>query len=97
MDLKPPIIDDNTFQIIKNQLGLVSAKHGYKYISAEHLLGVMVEEHHELIHAIHDGKGKITTAVLSELIDIAVVCVKGVRSYMQNESQLCNLHGLREK
>lgn len=88
MKIKTPTTDESILELIKDQLGKVSAKHGHKYVSAEHLLGVIAEEQHELLHAIQQGKGNVTTEVLSELIDIAVVCIKGARSYMHNKQHI---------
>ena len=73
---------------ILDQLAIVTDRHGHTYNSSEELLGVIAEEQHELLHAIHERKGEVTTKVLAELIDIAVVCVRGARAY---------LHGKEEK
>lgn len=82
MQIDKPMTDDRVFELIREQLGQVTEKYAPTYNSAEELLGVITEEQHELLHAIHNGKGNITTAVLGELIDIAVVCIRGARSYM---------------
>jgi FixJ family two-component response regulator len=88
MNIPKPFTDESMVNAILDQLARVTERHGQTYASAEELLGVIAEEQHELLHAIHEGKGEVTTKVLSELIDIAVVCVRGARAY---------LHGKEEK
>lgn len=94
MNLQPPLTDDKIFDIIKTQLGMASAMNGHKYNSNEELLGSITEEQYELLQAINRGKGQVTTDVLKELVDIAVVCIRGARSYMHQESALDDANGL---
>lgn len=82
MKINKPFTDEEIISAIINQLEMVTTKYGEKYNSAEELLGVLTEEYHELIEAVRNGKGVVTTRVLEELVDIAVVCVRGARSYM---------------
>jgi len=82
MKLNKPFNDEAMIEAITSQLALVTARHGHTYNSPEELLGVIMEEQHELLHAIHEGKGHVTTQALGELIDIAVVCIRGARAYM---------------
>lgn len=84
MNVSKPLTDYRVFELIKEQLDRVTADHGYEYHSAEEMNGVLAEEAHELLHAVHEGKGHVTTDVLGELIDIAVVCIRGARSYIHN-------------
>ncbi len=84
MQINKPLTDDRVIELIREQLAQVTQKYAPEYSSAEELLGVMTEEYHELIDAIRSGKGHVTSAVLGELIDIAVVCIRGARSYMHS-------------
>ncbi len=90
MRINKPFNDIEMLKAIESQLAAVTDRHGFKYHSAEELLGVLTEEYHEVIDAIRAGKGNITTDVLSELIDVAVVCIRGARSYLHGEG----VHGL---
>ncbi|MBV5330382.1 MAG: hypothetical protein JZU65_22580, partial [Chlorobium sp.] len=74
--------------LLTDQLRIVSEKYGDKYHSAEELLGVVTEEYHELIGAIREGRGQVTTMVLTEMIDLAVACIKGARSYIHGGEKL---------
>ena len=82
MKINKPFTDIEMIAAIESQLERVTKKHGLQYHSSEELFGVISEEVHELLHAIHEGKGHVTTAVLSELIDVATVCIRGARSYI---------------
>lgn len=86
MKINKPLNDTEMLKVIHDQLERVTERHGFKYHSAEEMLGVISEEIHELLHAVHEGKGQVTTAVLGELIDVAVVCVRGARSYMHRDA-----------
>jgi len=47
-------------------------------ISRHEMLGVVEEEYHELVHAVESGS---TTAVIDELVDIAVACIVSLASF----------------
>ena len=91
MNIRTPMTDDTFIAMVKDRLGMVSAKHGHKYNSPEELRGVLGEEYDEVKEAIRAGRGEVTTDVLSELVDIAVVCVRGARGLAYSEP---GLHGL---
>ncbi len=82
MQIKKPLTDEAVIELITNQLKKVTERYSYQYHSAEEMLGVLTEEYHEVIDEVRAGKGHITSAVLGELIDLAVVCVRGARPYM---------------
>lgn len=84
MHIKTPVTDKSFLEMVTKQLGMVSAEHGHRYHSGEEMVGVLTEEYLEVLDAIRESKGKISSHVLSELIDIAVVCVRGARDYMHN-------------
>jgi len=88
MRIETPFNDEAMVKAIVDQLKMVTDLRGYSYHSAEEMLGVMVEEQHELLDAIHEGRGNITSSVLGELIDIAVVCIRGARSYMHGGQEV---------
>lgn len=73
MKITAPLTDTQTLDLIEGQLEMVTARYSHSYHSAEEMLGVLTEGYHELIDAIRDGNGQITTTVLSELIYLAVV------------------------
>ena len=85
MKINKPFTDKEMINLVEDQLEMVTSRHGFKYHSAEEMLGVLTEEYHEVIEAIRAGKGHVSTAVLSELIDVATVCIRGARSYMHGE------------
>jgi hypothetical protein len=85
--INTPFTDEDMIKAIVDQLTIVTERYALMYNSPEEMLGVMSEEQHELLHAIHEGRGQVTTAVLSELIDIAVVCVRGARGYIHGQAE----------
>jgi hypothetical protein len=48
------------------------------FVSSHEMLGVIAEEHHELIHAVEGKKGP--EPIYDELLDIAVACVVAMAS-----------------
>jgi FixJ family two-component response regulator len=86
LKINKPFTDEDMIKAIVDQLKIVTERYALTYNSPEEMLGVMSEEQHELLHAIHEGRGQVTTSVLSELVDIAVVCVRGARGYIHGQA-----------
>lgn len=66
---------------LKKRTAEATAAHGEVYHSPEELLGVITEEYHEFLHAVHEGKGTLSAHAVDELLDIAAVCMKGARKF----------------
>jgi NTP pyrophosphatase (non-canonical NTP hydrolase) len=68
------------------RVGQKIEKHGRgAYISNHETLGIVAEEYHELIDAVHQND---PVDVANELMDIAVAALFGVASMMEKEERL---------
>jgi len=88
------VTDEAFLEMCMEQLGAISARHGHKYNSAEEIIGAVSKSHFKLVHAVNGGNGKVTSLVLSELVGLAVVAIRGARSDMHG-SENNNVHGLQ--
>jgi len=69
---------DMAIEVLRSRLERKLLKHGYgAYASPHEVLGIIVEEHKELVDAVHANDRDNT---IEELLDIAVGCVFGVAS-----------------
>ena len=80
MEIVTPFKDSDFQDLITKQLVRVDKEHGVKYNSPEEAMGVAHEEFRELRDAVREGKGKVTTHVMEELLDLACCCFRLSRS-----------------
>jgi len=85
MKIDVPVTDESFLEMVKEQLAKVSAEYGHKYNSTNEFYGVLHEEVHEILHAVQEGKGFVTSELLGKMIKACSTIIRGSRSYMQND------------
>ena len=72
------------FNLLFEQLDRIDEKHGPHECTAASV-GYALEEFNEVVDALKISKGKASSAVVGEWIDLAVVCIRACDLYMHKE------------
>ena len=75
MRIPNEITDKAVLDLVASTAQIVDGKHR-AHVEPEHTLGVLTEEYHEYLFAVHSGTA---SAQFGELIDIMVTCLRGCR------------------
>ncbi len=83
MKIPNEITKESILEVAREQVLRVDRKHG-KHHSIAETVGLLAEEVAELIEAVRLAKGQVSTSVFSELMDVAVVALRGCELYEKN-------------
>lgn len=83
MKIPNQITKESILDVTREQVLRIEGKHG-KHCSIAETVGLLTEEMTELVEAVRLAKGKVSTLVFSELIDVAVVALRGCELYKNN-------------
>ena len=101
MLLKIPVTDETFIEMLVARLKEDSLRRCAMFVSSDELVGSLTVRMKSLLGDLECSNGDISTAVVNDLVDITMDCVKGSRSCMHNKS-VCDdcdagIHGLDER